>query len=164
MGLKLSAKDIVLSNGQNLQTYYEDKSTITQLTAPPSTYKIPTSTYTKLKFTKSEQIGQGTTNLVHLNNNVAYLQVKGIYRITIDQLWFDTLSSTTGSIQLRTGNDLKQSFLVSSSSAKGSQIFSACGIASANKGTEIPIEIYQSTGADATIKNIDVKVELLSRL
>lgn len=164
MGLKLSAKDIVLSNGQDLQTYYSDKSTITQLTVPPSTYKIPTSTYTKLRFTKSEQIGQGTTKLVYLNNNVAYLQIRGVYRITVDHLWFNTLSSNTGSVQIRIGNDLKTSALVSSSSSSGAQIYSACGIAIVNSGVEIPVEIFQSTGADATIKSVDVKVELLSRL
>lgn len=164
MGLKLSAKDIVLSNGQDLQTYYDDKSTITQLTVPPSTYKIPPSAYTKLRFTKSEQIGQGDTNLVHISNNVAYLQVKGVYRITVDHLWFNTLSNNTGSVQIRIGSDLKTSTLVSASSSLGAQIYSACGIATVNSGVEIPIEIFQSTGADATIKSIDVKVELLSRL
>lgn len=144
--------------------YVLDSTTITKLSVPTSTFKIPTNTYTKLRFTKSEQIGQGTTKLVHLSNNVAYIQVKGVYRITVDQLWFDTLKSNTGSVQIRIGNDLKISVLVTSSSSLGAQIYSACGIAIVNNGSEIPVEIFQSTGADVTIKNIDVKIELLSRL
>lgn len=147
-----------------LNDLIDDCTTITQLTVPPSTFKIPASTYTKLRFTKSEQIGQGTTKLVYLSNNIPYLQVKGVYRITVDQLWFDTLKSNTGSVQIRIGNDLKTSALVSSSSSLGAQIYSACGIATVNSGVEIPVEIFQSTGSDATIKAIDVKVELLSRL